>query len=85
MANLLYRIGSFAAGRRGIVVVTWLTVLAITIGAFAFAGAAPNGEITIPGTPTAQVTERLSQVVPGRRGRQRQRGVPHGGRLAADE
>jgi RND superfamily putative drug exporter len=64
MAELLYRIGRFATRRRGIVVVTWLAILAVAIGAFKVAGSAPNGQITIPGTPTAQVTDRLEAAFP---------------------
>ena len=64
MAELLYRIGRFAARRRGTVVLVWLAILAATVGAYVIAGGAPAGEMTIPGTPTAQVTDRLQAAFP---------------------
>jgi putative drug exporter of the RND superfamily len=64
MAELLYRIGRFATRRRGTVVLAWLAVLAVAVGAFVFAGGSPNGQISIPGTPTAQVTDRLEAAFP---------------------
>ena len=64
MAELLYRIGRFATRRRFVVMATWLAILAITVGAFLSGGSAPAGEISIPGTPTAQVTEHLAATFP---------------------
>ena len=64
MAELLYRIGRFATRRRGTVVLVWLAILAAAAGAFVFAGGTPNGQISIPGTPTAQVTDRLEAAFP---------------------
>ncbi|MEI6725331.1 MAG: RND transporter, partial [Actinomycetes bacterium] len=64
MAELLYRIGRFATRRRGTVVLVWLAVLAAAAAAFVLAGGTPNGQITIPGTPTAQVTDRLEAAFP---------------------
>ena len=64
MAELLYRIGRFATRRRGTVVLVWLAILAAAAGAFVYAGGSPDGEITIPGTPTAQVTDRLQAAFP---------------------
>jgi RND superfamily putative drug exporter len=64
MAELLYRIGHFAARRRGTVVLVWLAIFAVAAGAYVVAGGAPAGEITIPGTPTAQVTDRLQAAFP---------------------
>jgi RND superfamily putative drug exporter len=64
MAELLYRIGRFATRRRGTVVLVWLAILAGAAGAYVFAGGSTNGEISIPGTPTAQVTQRLEAAFP---------------------
>ena len=64
MAELLYRIGRFAAHRRLTVVATWIVILVIAAGAFLVWGGAPAGEISIPGTPTAQVTEKLAASLP---------------------
>ena len=64
MAELLYRIGRFATRRRRTVVLVWLAVLAVAVGAFVLAGGTPNGQISIPGTPTALVTDRLEAAFP---------------------
>ena len=64
MAELLYRLGRFAARRRLAVITTWIAILVVAAGAFAVGGNAPAGEISIPGTPTAQVTDRLSAELP---------------------
>ena len=68
MAELLYRIGRFAARRRLAVMATWIAILAVAFTAFTIGGSAPAGEISIPGTPTAQVTDRLATVLPGAAG-----------------
>jgi putative drug exporter of the RND superfamily len=64
MAELLFRIGRFASRRRFVVMGTWLAILVITVGAFLSSGSAPAGEITIPGTETATVTDRLAATFP---------------------
>jgi RND superfamily putative drug exporter len=64
MSELLYRIGRFAARRRLAVVATWIAILAVTVGAFVAFGETPAGEISIPGTPTAVVTEHLAAALP---------------------
>lgn len=68
MAELLYRIGRFAVTRRLTVVVTWLALLAVTAGTFVAFGTAPTAPISIPGTPTAVVTDRLAEAIPGAAG-----------------
>ncbi len=65
MAELLYRIGKVAASRRLVVIVTWVAILAVAAGAFAAFGKAPSSDISIPGTPTAVVTEHLAASIPG--------------------
>ena len=65
MAELLYRIGRIAAKRRLVVIVTWIAILAVAGGAFAAFGKAPSSDISIPGTPTAVVTEHLAASMPG--------------------
>ncbi|HEY4753721.1 MAG TPA: hypothetical protein VIH37_10570, partial [Candidatus Limnocylindrales bacterium] len=64
MAELLFRLGRFAARRRLAVITTWVAILAVAAGAFAVGGHTPAGEISIPGTPTAQVTDRLAATLP---------------------
>jgi RND superfamily putative drug exporter len=68
MAELLYRIGRFAARRRGTVVLVWLAIFAAAAGAFVYAGGTLNGQISIPGTPTAKVTDRLEAAFPAAAG-----------------
>jgi RND superfamily putative drug exporter len=59
MAELLYRIGRFAARRHRTVVGAWLALLAITAGTYvAFAGVLTSS-ITLPDTPTTQVSQQL--------------------------
>ncbi len=68
MAELLYRIGGFASRRSGIVIVTWVAILALAGVAFAFGGGHLANGLSIPGTPTAQVTERLAAEFPAAAG-----------------
>lgn len=68
MAELLFRIGRFAARRRLAVIATWLMILATAGSAFAAFGAKPTGELSIPGTATAQVTDHLAASMPGMAG-----------------
>ena len=68
MAELLYRIGGFATRRSRTVIVTWLAILAVAGVAFAFGGGHVADGLSIPGTPTAQVTERLAAEFPAAAG-----------------
>ena len=68
MAELLYRIGGFASRRSRTVVVVWLTILALAGVAFAVWGGQLATGLSIPGTPTAQVTERLAAEFPAASG-----------------
>ena len=64
MAEFLYRIGSFASRRGRAVVIVWLSILVLAGVAFGFGGGNLAGGLSIPGTPTAQVTERLAAEFP---------------------
>lgn len=64
MAELLYRLGLTAARRARTVLVLWLAVLAAVGVAFAVAGGTLANSFTIPGTPTAEVTDRLEVDLP---------------------
>ncbi|RIQ18324.1 MMPL family transporter [Jiangella rhizosphaerae] len=64
MADLLYRIGRFAARRARLVVAGWVTALVAAAVAFAVAGGTLSTAITIPGTPTQEVTDRLAAELP---------------------
>ncbi|HLR27449.1 MAG TPA: MMPL family transporter, partial [Ruania sp.] len=64
MAELLYRLGRGAARRTWIVFTAWIAVL-IGVGiAFSAGFGTLSQGVTIPGTPTAQVTDRLQQEFP---------------------
>ena len=61
MAELLYRIGRFAARRRWAVVGAWLAVLAVTVVTYlSFAGAL-SSSISLPDTPTTRVSQQLEE------------------------
>jgi len=64
MAKLLYRLGRSSAKRPFAVIFTWLVLLAIAAGAFLTFGGTLVSTIDIPGTPTAQTTDRLEEEFP---------------------
>jgi len=64
MAELLYRLGRFAARRAWLVVSSWLVILVAVGAAFATFGGTLSTAISIPGTPTAEVTDRLQAEFP---------------------
>ncbi|MEU6797566.1 MMPL family transporter [Nonomuraea wenchangensis] len=64
MAELLYRLGRFTARRAWWVIAAWVVVLALAVGAFLAFGGTMSSTMTIPGTPTAQVTDRLKTELP---------------------
>ena len=59
MATLLYRLGLGAARRPLLVILAWVLALALAVGGFLAFGGTLSSTVTIPGTPTAQVTDRL--------------------------
>ncbi|SED66742.1 MMPL family transporter [Jiangella alba] len=64
MAEVLYRIGRFAARRAWPVVAGWVLVLVAAGVAYAVAGGTLSSAITIPGTPTQRVSDRLAEELP---------------------
>lgn len=65
MAELLYRLGRFAARRHWTVVGAWLAVLAVTAATYvAFAGTL-SSSITLPDTPTTRVSAQLEREFEG--------------------
>ena len=60
MAELLYRLGFGSSKRPWTVISSWLVVLALAVGGFLAFGGTLTSSITIPGTPTSQVTDRLT-------------------------
>ena len=68
MAELLYRVGGFASRRSRTVIAAWLVILVVAGAAFAVGGGHLAMGLSIPGTPTAQVTERLAAEFPAASG-----------------
>src|SRR5690625_1123859 len=64
MAKLLYRLGLSAAKRPVAVIFSWLVLLAIAAGSFLTFGGTLVSTVDIPGTPTAQTTDRLQEEFP---------------------
>ncbi|KPN16274.1 MMPL family transporter [Arthrobacter sp. Edens01] len=64
MAEFLYRLGRAAAKRARSVLALWIGVLVICGAAFALFGGTLSTAISIPNTPTTQVTDRLQQELP---------------------
>lgn len=64
MASVLYRLGSMAARRAWLVIVSWVVILGIGVGSFlAFAGTLGNS-FDIPGTASGAVTDELAETLP---------------------
>ncbi|WP_228506457.1 MMPL family transporter [Plantibacter sp. VKM Ac-2880] len=68
MAELLYRLGRFSARRAWAVLISWIVILGISVGAFLAFGGTLSSAVTIPGTPTAKVTDQLSESFPSASG-----------------
>ncbi|QIS38015.1 MMPL family transporter [Clavibacter capsici] len=64
MASVLYRLGSMAARRAWLVIVSWVVILGMGVGSFlAFAGTLGNS-FDIPGTASGAVTDELARTLP---------------------
>jgi RND superfamily putative drug exporter len=59
MAELLYRIGRFAARRHWTVVGAWLALLAVTAVTYVSFAGALSSSISLPDTPTTRVSQQL--------------------------
>ena len=64
MAKLLYRLGFASAKRPWVALVSWLVALGLAVGGFLTFGGTLSSTVTIPNTPTAQVTDRLAEEFP---------------------
>ncbi|WP_028649580.1 MMPL family transporter [Nocardiopsis sp. CNT312] len=64
MATLLYRLGRWAARRPATVITAWIALLALAATGYVLGSGALASTFTIPGTPTAQVTQRLEEQMP---------------------
>ncbi|GGC97297.1 hypothetical protein GCM10011512_25390 [Tersicoccus solisilvae] len=68
MAGLLYRLGRFCASRHWLVIISWILVLAISGGTFALFSGSISSAISIPGTATEKVQDRLAEKFPAATG-----------------
>ncbi|PRB58976.1 MMPL family transporter [Microbacterium sp. MYb45] len=64
MASLLYRLGSFAARKAWTVIVSWVLILGIGVGAFLTLGGTLSNSFDIPGTASGAVTDELADKLP---------------------
>lgn len=65
MAELLYRIGRFAARRHWTVIGAWLAVLAVTVVTYVSFAGALSSSISLPDTPTTRVSQQLEEEFEG--------------------
>jgi RND superfamily putative drug exporter len=64
MAELLYRTGRWCARRAKTVIAAWIAVLAAAAAAYVLFGGAFATTLSIPGTPTEEVTDHLAEALP---------------------
>ena len=64
MASLLYRLGSFAARKAWTVIVSWILILGLGVGAFLTLGGTLSNSFDIPGTASGEVTDELADKLP---------------------
>ncbi|WP_270241410.1 MMPL family transporter [Kocuria marina] len=64
MARLLYRLGKSAASHAWAVILVWLAALALAVGGVAVSGVNLSNAITIPGTETQNLADRLKDELP---------------------
>ena len=68
MASLLYRLGRFSARRAWLVIVAWVVILGLAVGAFALFGGTLTSAVSIPGTATQKVSDELAEKFPAASG-----------------
>ena len=64
MASLLFRLGSFAARKAWTVIVSWILILGLGVGAFLTLGGTLSNSFDIPGTASGAVTDQLAEKLP---------------------
>jgi putative drug exporter of the RND superfamily len=64
MAELLHRLGIFAARRAGVVIVAWLVILGIAVGGFLFGFRGVSSSFDVPGTASGDVIAELEDSLP---------------------
>jgi len=64
LASLLFRLGSFAARKAWTVIVSWVIILGLGVGAFLTLGGTLSNSFDIPGTASGAVTDQLAEKLP---------------------
>jgi putative drug exporter of the RND superfamily len=64
MAELLHRLGTFAARRAWVVIVAWVVVLGVAVGGFLVGFKGLSSSFDIPGTASGEVLEELEDSLP---------------------
>ncbi|MFJ2368336.1 MMPL family transporter [Microbacterium sp. NPDC087665] len=64
MASLLFRLGTFAARRAWAVVISWVIILGLGVGAFLTLGGTLSNSFDIPGTASGEVIDELAEKLP---------------------
>lgn len=64
MAELLYRLGTFAARRAWVVIGAWIVILALAVAGFLVGFKGLSSSFDIPGTASGAVTEELEKKLP---------------------
>jgi len=64
VASLLYRLGSFAARKAWTVIVSWVLILGLGVGAFLTLGGTLSNSFDIPGTASGAVIDELADKLP---------------------
>ncbi|MBG0564351.1 MMPL family transporter [Actinoplanes aureus] len=64
MAEFLYRLGRWCARRAWTVLASWIVILGLSVTGYLAAGGTLSSQVTIPGTETAKVTDKLADRLP---------------------
>ncbi|WP_314648713.1 MMPL family transporter [uncultured Microbacterium sp.] len=64
MASLLFRLGTFAARKAWTVIITWIVLLGLGVGAFLTFGGTLSNSFDIPGTASGKVIDELADELP---------------------
>ena len=64
LASLLFRLGTLAARKAWTVVISWVIILGLGVGAFLTLGGTLSNSFDIPGTASGAVTDELAEKLP---------------------
>ena len=64
MAELLYRLGKFAARRAWVVIIAWTLILGVAVGGFLIGFKGLTSSFDIPGTASGEVIDELTEQLP---------------------